>query len=67
MGIKKLEIKKIKDLKIEMGIEKSNETRLKIMLRMHLIIFLSCILNTHQQICYPMYTTEIPILTSWHH
>ena len=71
MGItklKKLEIKKIKDLKIEIGIEKkSNETRLKIMLRIHLIISLSCILNTHQQICYPMHTTEIPILTSLHH
>ena len=61
MGIKKL---KIKDLKIGIGI---NETRLKIMLRIHLIISLSCILNTHQQICYPMHTTEIPILTSWHH
>ena len=33
------------------------------MLRIHLIISLSCILNTHQQICYPMHTTEIPILT----
>ena len=43
--------------------KKSNETRLKIMLRIHLIISLSCILNTHQQICYPMHTTEIPILT----
>ena len=70
MGIKKpkkLEIKKIKDLKIGIGIEKSYETRLKIMLRIHLIISLSCILNTHLQICYPMHTTEIPILTSWHH
>ena len=54
----------IKDLKIGIGIEKkSNETRLKIMLRIHLIISLSCILNTHQQIFYPMHTTEIPILT----
>ena len=33
------------------------------MLRIHLIISLSCILNTQQQICYPMHTTEIPILT----
>ena len=64
MGIKKLEIK---DLKIEIGIKKSNETRLKIMLQIHLIISLSCTLNTHQQICYPMHTTEIPILTSLHH
>ena len=34
------------------------------MLRIHLIISLSCILNTHQQICYPMHTTDIPILTT---
>ena len=70
MGIKilkKLEFEKIKDLKIEIGIKKSNETRLKIALQIHLIISLSYILNSHQQICYPMHTTEIPILTSWHH
>ena len=65
MGIKKLklEIENIQDLKIGIGFKKSNETRLKIMLPVHLIISLSCILNTHQQICYPIHTTEIPILT----
>ena len=37
--LKKLEIEKIKDLKIGIGIKKSNKTWLKIMLRIHLIIF----------------------------
>ena len=36
------------------------------MLRIDLIVLLSCILNTHKWIFYPMHTTEIPILTSRH-
>ena len=44
--LKKLEIEIIKDLKIGIGIKKSNETRPRIMLRIHLIIF----------VLYPEYT-----------
>ena len=42
----------------------SNQTKLRIILQIHLIRFLSCILNAHQRICHPIDTTEIPSLTS---
>ena len=46
-----LEILKIKDLKIGIGIEKKQQNKAEDNVRKHLIISLSCILNTHQQIC----------------
>ena len=46
-GFKKTKETKNQRLKIGIGIEKSNETRLKIMLRIHLIISLSCIYPEH--------------------
>ena len=48
--------------KLEIGIEKNQATA------MNTLIIQSQLLELypkHMEICYPMHTTEIPILTSW--
>ena len=62
MGIKKLEIKKIKDLKIGIGIEKKQRNKAE-----------DNVTNTfnHIFVLYPEHTSNAyyrdPYLTSWHH